>query len=98
MTENLSKYVRKNLNSKENLKKIELNLNEKLKNKFNLGFIVCSGNKTLYKNYNQSENEIIICFLSDILDIDSKFMTFIKKDLKEINSIFDLLYKFDCNV
>ncbi|EFC49478.1 predicted protein [Naegleria gruberi] len=51
-------------------------------------------------NLNIQENDIVVCFLLDTLDIDSKMVTAIRKSSKVVDAsdksaVWNLLYKFD---
>jgi len=60
------------------------------------------GNTFYSKNFDTTNNEIIICFILDTIDIDSKMATFVRKHSEQVSSgetskIWSLLYKFDCS-
>jgi hypothetical protein len=72
---------------------------EKLFPKLSIGVIFSGAMKDFCKECNMDE-DIIAVFISDITDIDSKLMTFIRKDRKHVDfsedsEIWKKLYRVD---
>eukprot|EP01112_Ceratiomyxa_fruticulosa_P014309 TRINITY_DN4089_c0_g1_i5.p1 TRINITY_DN4089_c0_g1~~TRINITY_DN4089_c0_g1_i5.p1 ORF type:complete len:126 (+),score=20.59 TRINITY_DN4089_c0_g1_i5:406-783(+) len=62
--------------------------------------VAIGGYFTSYFNNSNGKEDIIIHFLSDVTNVDSKMMTFVSKNLlpEVMDGIFRLLYKHDATL
>ncbi|KAL9646356.1 hypothetical protein ABK040_014508 [Willaertia magna] len=79
------------------------NNNENNLNVINIGYSFGNVGSTFYlNNLDLNNNDIIICFILDSLDIDSKMITAVnihsnKVSANENSKVWGLLYKFNCS-
>eukprot|EP01080_Neovahlkampfia_damariscottae_P000456 gene456-6867_t len=102
MHKNNAHIVRDAIKSKQTIpdefKKIKTNIETLIPN-FSVGVVFCSVMKDFIVDTNLDE-DVITVFLTDVTDIDSKLMTFIRKDKKEVDysdnsPIWTSLYRVD---
>ncbi|KAL9646338.1 hypothetical protein ABK040_014490 [Willaertia magna] len=90
-------------NNINNINNNGTNNNENNLNVINIGYSFGNVGSTFYvNNLDLNNNDIIICFILDSLDIDSKMITAVnihsnKVIAKENSKVWGLLYKFNCS-